>query len=80
MKKPSLAGIQVEVHGWVMLAKVKAGKYRMVLTKGPGNMSIFWFFKPKGTKCIIGHYADDVSVWCKPADHPNLNKIVILPA
>ena len=76
--KNTLPGIQVEVHGWVMLKKVPAGRYRMLLTKGNGNMEIFWFFRPKGKKCIIGHYADNVACWCKPADHPNLNKIVLL--
>ena len=74
-----LPGIQIEVHGWVMLKKVPAGRYRILIARGQGNMPIFWFFRPKGKKAIIGHYADDVIVWTKPADHPNLNKIVILP-
>jgi len=80
MKKPSLPGIQVEVHGWVMLNKVEPGRYRMVLEKGRGNMSIFWFYRPRGRKSIIGHYADNVACWMKPADHPNLNKIVVIPS
>ncbi len=77
--KERLPGIYVEVHGFVMLKKVEPGRYRMLLGKGPGSMEIFWFYRPRGRKCIIGHYADDVLGMVKPADHPNLNKIVILP-
>ncbi len=76
--KNALPGFLIEVHGWVMLKKVPAGKYRIVLGPGPGSMSVFWFHKPKGKKVIIGHYADDVACWIKPASHPNHNKIVVL--
>jgi len=65
----------VEVHGWCMLAKIDAGKYRISKIENNKDVYIYSFTKPKGNKVIIRHYADNVDPWVKNPDNEDLNKI-----
>lgn len=78
--KNTLPGVLVKVYGQVMLNKVEPGRYRILLTKGKGSMSVFWFFRPSGTKPLFGHYADDVAAWVRPANSRVPNRIVAISA
>jgi len=64
----------IDVHGWVMLKKVDCKRYRV----RHGDGSVYWFFRPRGKKPIIGHYGEDVDCWVKPKGHPNNNRIEVL--
>jgi hypothetical protein len=68
----------IEVHGWCMLAKLEPGKYRVSKVGNLYGKTTYSFTKPKGKKHIVTHYATDVCVWIEKADHPDLNKIVIV--
>jgi hypothetical protein len=49
---PTLDGTYlIEVVGWVMLQKVTAGRYRLVIQRGTA-----YFYKPKGSKLIVAHH------------------------
>jgi len=74
----------VDVRGWVMLKKVGSTRYKVrqggLLGATGKPEGVYWFFKPRGRKPIIGHYASDVDCWVNPANHPNYNKIVLITA
>lgn len=67
-------GAQVEVHGFVMLAKVPEGRYKVV-NLGDGT---YQFYRPRGTKALVRHYISSVDAWIKPQGDEDQNKIVIL--
>lgn len=52
----------VRVYGWVMLANVDEGRYRVV------NMGddTYQFYRPRGKKPLTRHYANSVDHWIKP--------------
>lgn len=66
----------VQIHGWVMLKKVKSGNKYLIIHDGMNKL--YWFCTPSTKKAKIGHFSDDVDCWVNPENHPNNNKIVIL--
>ena len=71
----------VDVRGWVMLKKIESRRYRVrhgdLLGRLGKPEGVYWFFKPRGRKPFIGHYASDVDCWVKPLSCPNYNKIIV---
>lgn len=68
----------VEVHGWVMLEKLEAGKYRVKATGTQSGIDYYDFAKPRGSKTIVRHAITNVDPWVRDASNPDLNKIVLL--
>ena len=72
-------GTIVRVHGWVMLAKIQPGTYR-ITAHPPGRhpRAVYSFYPPRGRRVIVSHYADSVDSWVRPTGHPDSNRIEIV--
>lgn len=68
----------IEVHGWVMLAKLDEGKYRVKNVGVYHGIEFYDFSKPRGKKTIVRHATADVDLSVKGLDNPDNNKIVVL--
>jgi hypothetical protein len=67
------------VHGWVMLQKVEGGtKYRVSKIDSRYGHATYTFARPRGSKAIITHYAENVDPWIRDSNHPDLNRIEIV--
>lgn len=66
----------IEVFGWVMLAKLEPGKYRIKKIYEYNGKKAYSFSSPKGRKTIVNHYADSVDTWVGKSE--NLNRIEVL--
>ncbi len=66
----------VEVQGWIMFAKLDAGRYR-IKNKGTTTHGIDYydFAKPKGKKTIVRHDAAKIDYCLSDADNQDINKI-----
>lgn len=74
-RAPKLSvGDIIEVHGWVMLKGMDAGRYRV---KKVDNFS-YWFSRPKGTKVVVRHRIDSVDSLVRDSNQGDLNKIVVV--
>ena len=71
-------GDLIQVHGFVMLAKLPEGQYRVKDTKPYGSLEAYTFCRPNGNKTIVRHAADSVDAWIREPNHPDLNRIEIL--
>lgn len=67
----------VRVDGWVMLADLDPGKYR-VERKTCLRREYYKFTKPRGRKPIAAHYVESVDPWLRDAGSEDNNKIVRL--
>ena len=78
--QPKLAvGDVIEVHGWVMLAKLDPGQYRIKAITKHGKYPCYDFMKPKGRNVVVRHYAHKVDGWIDTnGTNPDLNKITIV--
>jgi len=82
MKIPN--GALVQVDGWVMLQGLPEGRYRVYYDAYKDRndriqvRKIYCFYRPRGKKCLVRHYMDNVDIMVKPADSSDFNKIVIL--
>jgi hypothetical protein len=66
----------IEVYGFVMLAKLEPGRYRIKRVGSIYGISTYTFARPKGIKAVIVHYSANVDPWLRANDDPDLNKIV----
>ena len=72
------AGDLIRVDGYVMLAKLEAGTYRVSRVGEVYKSPTYFFTLPKGKKVIVGHFADAVDAWIRQEGDPDLNKIVVV--
>jgi hypothetical protein len=83
MKKPTpytpklKVGDVVTVHGWIMLDKLDAGRYRIAAITEFAGSPTYSFTKPRGTKRIVRHFCHNVDAWIRPLHHPDGNKIEV---
>lgn len=73
------SGSIVHIHGWVMLAKLQPGTYR-IKAHPPGRYprSVYSFYSPRGRRVIVSHYADSVDAWIRRTGHPDSNRIEVV--
>jgi hypothetical protein len=77
MKPALVQGEVVEIHGWVMLAKLPAGRYRVKSVGTINGILAYAFARPQGTKVIVVHACDNVDPWLRDSrDDPDINKII----
>lgn len=70
-------GDLVEVHGFVMLAKIEPGRYRIKRVGLTSNgIPYYDFCRPRGHKTIVRHAINSVDPFLRQADDPDLNKMV----
>lgn len=67
-------GSIIEVHGWVMLAGLDAGKYKVQSMPEYHGQPTYQFTKPKGKKVVARHYTTSVDAWVSD----NINRIEVL--
>jgi len=73
------AGDIIEVFGWVMLAKLDAGRYRISKVRERYlSRSIYDFTRPKGKRLIVTHYSENVDAWLREKGDADLNRIEIV--
>lgn len=75
---PLEVGDVIEVHGHSALAKLDAGCYRIL--KIDRTKGTYTFCRPRGTKPVVTHYADNVDPWIRPHHDPDINKITVRKA
>lgn len=65
----------VEVHGFVMLSKMK-GKLKVAYADVyQGEKHAYWFTRPKGIKPIVGHLVSDVDAWIENGSDINFIEV-----
>jgi hypothetical protein len=70
-------GDHIRVHGWVMLAGLDAGDYRVTRVSDYHGRPAYSFAKPRGKKTVARHYAASVDCWINPG-HLHQNRIEVL--
>lgn len=70
------AGDVVDVHGYVMLAKIDAGAWRIVNVESVNGQAVYSFARLRAKRTRWRHFAKSVDPWLRPTDSPDLNKIV----
>ena len=75
MCKLSVGSI-VEVHGFVMLAGLDPGKYRVKKIDTFYGIKTYNFCKPLGSKVLARHAVGSVDPWVRDKDSEDLNKVV----
>lgn len=65
----------VEVQGFVMLAKLEPGRYRIKATGTWQGIPYYDFAKPKGKKTVVRHSVASVDFGLSDAENPDLNKM-----
>ena len=69
-----LSGEIVEGVGFTMLAKIEGGKkYRIEFSERRYGGAIFTFFRPKGMRAIVSHYASSVASSIKATESGGCN-------
>lgn len=63
----------IRVHGWVMLAGLDAGDYRVASVSDYHGKPAYSFTKPRGHKTVVRHYAANVD-----PGPPTSNRIEVL--
>jgi hypothetical protein len=69
-------GSVIRVRGFVMLAKLEEGDYRVSSMPPYHGIETYQFTKPKGKKVIVRHPTDSVDLWIGIPE--NLNGIEII--
>lgn len=76
---PKLAvGTIIRVHGWVMLAKLGEGEYRVSKISTFFDKQTYEFTKKLGKKRIASHYVRSVDLWVKNRGGSDLNWIEVV--
>jgi len=65
----------VQVHGHPPLRGVAFREFWLVKNLGDGT---YGFFRPRGKKMILRHYADGVDRCVRPAGHGDRNKLTAM--
>lgn len=71
-------GDVVEVSGWVMLKNIDPGRYRVKKITAHYGHDVYDFAKPKGSKTVARHLAENVDPWIRDPGDPDNNKIVVV--
>jgi hypothetical protein len=71
-------GDVIEVHGWVMLQGLDAGKYVVTRVEEYYGQPTYSFRKRGGRKTAARHYAGQVDAWIRPVGDPDINRIEIV--
>jgi hypothetical protein len=65
----------VEVQGFVMLAKLDPGRYRIKAVGEWKGIPYYDFALPRGKKIIVRHAVSSVDRWLSSVENPDINKI-----
>ena len=66
----------IRVDGFVMLAKLDEGRYRVKSISKYHGQDTYTFSKPRGKKSICRFYVHQIDPFLRTADCSDLNKIV----